>query len=77
MPGRGNNNWTREEHILAFDLYCKIPFGTLHMGNPRVIELASNHCRIRRWASSFPMRTEKLWAMSKRRSASCVALKVF
>ncbi|HOB32780.1 MAG TPA: HNH endonuclease signature motif containing protein, partial [Verrucomicrobiota bacterium] len=33
-------NWTREEHILAFNLYCKIPFGTIHMRNPKVIELA-------------------------------------
>lgn len=40
MPGRGNINWTRDEHILAFNLYCKIPFGTMHMGNPRVVELA-------------------------------------
>ena len=40
MPGRGNINWSRAEHILAFNLYCKIPFGTIHMGNPRIIELA-------------------------------------
>lgn len=40
MPGRGNNNWTREEHIIAFNLYCQIPFGRIHMGNPRIIELA-------------------------------------
>lgn len=35
-----NAPWTREEHILAFNLYCKIPFGQIHMHNPRVIELA-------------------------------------
>ena len=40
MPGRGNNNWTREEHIIAFNLYCQIPFGRIHMGNPRIIDLA-------------------------------------
>lgn len=34
------NNWTREEHILAFNLYCQIPFGTIHLRNPRIIELA-------------------------------------
>lgn len=33
-------NWSREEHILAFNLYCQIPFGTIHMRNPRIIELA-------------------------------------
>ena len=33
-------DWTREQHILAFNLYCQIPFGTIHMRNPRLIELA-------------------------------------
>jgi putative restriction endonuclease len=37
---RHNKDWTREEHILAFNLYCKIPFGAIHMHNPRVIQLA-------------------------------------
>ena len=32
--------WSREEHVLAFNLYCKIPFGTIHMRNPKIIELA-------------------------------------
>lgn len=33
-------NWTREELILAFNLYLKIPFGKMHKGNPDVIKLA-------------------------------------
>lgn len=37
---RHNKDWTREEHILAFNLYCKIPFGSIHMNNPRIVELA-------------------------------------
>ena len=37
MPRR---DWTREELIVAFNLYCKIPFGRIHIRNPRVIELA-------------------------------------
>ena len=32
--------WTREELIVAFNLYCKIPFGRIHIRNPLVIELA-------------------------------------
>ncbi len=32
--------WTREELILAINLYCKLPFGRLHKGNPEVIKLA-------------------------------------
>src|SRR5688572_7553629 len=35
-----SNNWTREELILAFNLYCKIPFGTIHIRNPQIIALA-------------------------------------
>ena len=35
-----NPNWTREEHILAFNLYNDIPFGTIHIHNPRLQELA-------------------------------------
>ena len=37
---RHNKDWTREEHVLAFNLYCKIPFGSIHMNNPRIVELA-------------------------------------
>ncbi len=33
--------WTRNELILAINLYCKIPFGRLHKGNPEIIKLAS------------------------------------
>lgn len=34
-------NWTKEELILAFNLYLKLPFGKMHKGNPRVIHLAN------------------------------------
>jgi putative restriction endonuclease len=33
-------NWTREELIVAFNLYCKIPFGRIHNRNPEIISLA-------------------------------------
>jgi putative restriction endonuclease len=32
--------WTREELILAFSLYLKLPFGKLHHGTPEIIHLA-------------------------------------
>lgn len=32
--------WNREELILAFSLYLKLPFGKLHHGNPDIIHLA-------------------------------------
>ena len=32
--------WSREETILAFDLYCRTPFRKISQGNPEIIELA-------------------------------------
>ena len=36
----GQTLWTREELILAINLYCKLPFGRLHRANPDIIHLA-------------------------------------
>ena len=33
-------NWTRDELIVAFNLYCKTPFGRIHIRNPEIIALA-------------------------------------
>lgn len=33
-------NWSEQELILAFNLYCKLPFGQYHKNNKKVIELA-------------------------------------
>ena len=33
-------NWSEQELILAFNLYCKLPFGQYHSRNKEVIELA-------------------------------------
>ncbi len=35
-----NPNWSEEELILAFNLYCKISFGKISKSNPQVIQLA-------------------------------------
>jgi putative restriction endonuclease len=32
--------WSREELVVAFNLYCKIPFGKIDKANPQLIELA-------------------------------------
>ena len=37
---KGQKLWTRDELILAINLYCKLPFGRLHRTNPQVIHLA-------------------------------------
>jgi len=46
-------NWTREELILALNLYLKLPFGKMHSRTPEVIHLAKI---IDRTPSSIAMR---------------------
>jgi putative restriction endonuclease len=46
-------NWTKEELILAFNLYLKLPFGKFHQGNQEVKRLAN---LIHRSPSSVAMR---------------------
>jgi putative restriction endonuclease len=38
---RDGEDWNREEHVIAFHVYSRIEFGTIHMRNPAVIELAA------------------------------------
>jgi putative restriction endonuclease len=33
--------WTRNELILAINLYCRTPFGRIHMRNPEIIDLSN------------------------------------
>jgi hypothetical protein len=33
-------NWSRNELLVAFNLYCRTPFGRLHRSNPEIISLA-------------------------------------
>ena len=32
--------WTRSQLLVAFSLYCRVPFGRLHRGNPEIIRNA-------------------------------------
>ena len=41
MNNRNGIKWNREETILAFDLYCRTPFGKISQSNPDIIELAA------------------------------------
>jgi putative restriction endonuclease len=36
-----DEKWTREEMILTFNLYLKLPFGKMHVRAPEIIELAN------------------------------------
>jgi putative restriction endonuclease len=45
--------WTRQQLLVAFNLYCQIPFGKMHKTNPEVIVLAR---RIGRTPSALAMK---------------------
>ncbi|WP_246585402.1 hypothetical protein [Thiorhodospira sibirica] len=38
MPS--NKGWTRQELLVAFGIYCQMPFGKLHSKNPEIIKHA-------------------------------------
>ena len=40
MPKASPVKWTREHFLIALNLYCKLPFGKLHRGNPIIIDVA-------------------------------------
>lgn len=35
-----NSAWTRQQLLVAFSLYCRLPFGRLHQRNPEIIKFA-------------------------------------
>lgn len=35
-----HRSWTRDELLLAFNLYCRLPFGRMHRGNFDIVALA-------------------------------------
>lgn len=45
--------WTREHFLIALNLYCKLPFGKLHKGNPLIVEVAE---KMGRTPSSLAMK---------------------
>lgn len=45
--------WTREHLLIALNLYCKLPFGLFHHGNPLIMEVAQ---KMGRSANSLGMK---------------------
>jgi putative restriction endonuclease len=41
MPTQ-RRNWTRDELIVAFNLYCRMPFGQIRHQNPVIVQLAKS-----------------------------------
>ncbi len=39
-PKEEKENWSEQELVVAFNLYCKLPFGQYHKHNKKVIEIA-------------------------------------
>ena len=35
------NNWTKEETIIAYNVYCKVPFKSSSKSNPTIIKYAN------------------------------------
>jgi hypothetical protein len=52
MPAQ-RKSWNRDELLVAFNLYCRTPFGRLHRGNPDIIALAK---KLNRTPSSAGMK---------------------
>ena len=53
MSKAPNVKWTREHLLMALNLYCKLPFGKLHSGNPVIIDVAR---KMGRTAGSLAMK---------------------
>jgi putative restriction endonuclease len=34
------SSWSRDQLLVAFYLYCQMPFGKMHRGNPEIIRLS-------------------------------------
>ncbi len=49
--------WTRDELIIAMNLYCKLPFGQLDHGKPIIIEVSE---KLKRTPSSLAMKLSNL-----------------
>ena len=49
--------WTRDQALIALNLYCQLPFGRLHYRNPAIIEVAG---RLGRTPGSLAMKLTNL-----------------
>lgn len=41
MPRVPSRLWSRDELVVAFSLYCQLPFGRLHQRTPEILQLAA------------------------------------
>jgi predicted restriction endonuclease len=57
MPRAQAVKWTREHTLIALNLYCKLPFGQFHAGNPIIIAVAG---KMGRAVNSLAMKLSNL-----------------
>lgn len=53
MPKAPPVKWKRDHFLIGLNLYCKLPFGKLHRGNPIIVETAQ---KMGRTANSLAMK---------------------
>ncbi len=59
--------WTRQQLLVAFSLYCQIPFGKLHAKNPEIIKYAE---RIGRTPSALAMKLCNIASLDQKVTAT-------
>ncbi len=59
-------NWSREETLVAFALYCRLPFGRLHGRNPEIVSVAQ---KLGRTASAVAMKCCNLASLDESHQA--------
>ncbi|WP_221793397.1 HNH endonuclease [Oceanobacter mangrovi] len=52
-----SNGWTRQQLLIAYDLYCRIPFGRFHTSNPEINFFAA---KIGRTPSALAMKLSNI-----------------
>jgi len=62
--------WTREQTLIAINLYCKLPFGKLHKTNPIIVGVAE---KMGRTASSLGMKLCNLASLDPVQKARGIA----
>ena len=62
--------WTREQTLIAINLYCKLPFGKLHKTNPIIVGVAE---KMGRTASSLRMKLCNFASLDPVQSARGIA----
>jgi predicted restriction endonuclease len=55
-------SWSRDETLVAFNIYCRTPFGRLHGKNPEIIEVAA---KLGRTANALAMKCCNLAAFDE------------